>query len=102
MTLCEKFRQAIHPWTDDSPIVRALVLNVLDSMAETHYEVDLSMSGLFKEHCRQQYPSKWVIQECVNRGIGLVYGSDAHAVDHVGRGYEEMCCLVPVMAGGSE
>jgi len=43
---------------------------------------------------RESYPAPWIVQAARQLKIPLVYGSDAHAVEDVGRAYDYYLQLI--------
>ena len=86
-TLCNKFQRCFNPVNKTGERVQKAVTGLLDYMRLHGYELDVNASGLYKPHCREIYPSPWIIERAAALKIPLVYGSDAHAVKEVGRGY---------------
>ena len=88
LTLCNKFQCCFNPDNRTGERVKKAVLDLLAYMRRHGYSLDVNAAGLYKEYCREIYPSPWIIKMAVEMGIPLVYGSDAHSVKDVGRGYE--------------
>ena len=87
-TLCHKFQHYFAQAGKTSKKVQTTVLELLAAMKKGGYSLDVNMAGLFKEYCREPYPAPWIINAARQLRIPLVYGSDAHAVEDVGRAYE--------------
>lgn len=87
LSLANKF-QLKHPLKNPVQF-RPQVQEILDLIRARQMELDLNAAGLFKPDCREIYPSPWILEEALQRGIPLVYGSDAHSVKGVGQGFEE-------------
>jgi histidinol-phosphatase (PHP family) len=87
LTLCNKFKKSLGiERTTDLGIILHLI-------SEKNYTMDLNVGGLFLEDCDETYPPLDIIKEAKKLGIPLIYGSDAHAVKAVGRGYEKVKLL---------
>jgi len=93
-TLCNKFQCYFNPANTISERVRKEVADILGYMRRHGYSLDVNAAGLYKEYCREIYPSPWIIQMAREMKIPLVYGSDAHAVKDVGRGYDVYEALI--------
>lgn len=87
-SLCNKFQCCFNPERKVAEEVKKEVIALLDYMSQHGYSLDVNAAGLYKEYCREIYPSFWVIALAAQRDIPLVYGSDAHAISEVGRSYE--------------
>jgi histidinol-phosphatase (PHP family) len=94
LTLCNKFQHYFKQAEIISDKVKEKVMDVLYYMKEHNYSLDANMAGLFKEYCREPYPSPWIYRAAQQLHIPLIYGSDAHAVDQVGRGYDVYLKLI--------
>lgn len=57
---------------------------LLATMKEKGYSLDFNSSGLRKELCLETYPSSHVLQQAIDYGIPLQFGSDAHVARDVG------------------
>ena len=68
--------------------LRELVLPALDRVAAAGMAIEINTSG--RHHpCREFYPSLPILTWAAERGIGLVFGSDAHSPARVGDGFPE-------------
>lgn len=86
MTLVRKFQKQF-PFEEKK--VKA-IFEILDLLKIKNYELDYNGAGLTKPLCEEAYPSAWVINEAVKRGIPLIYGSDAHSVKGLGQGFHDL------------
>jgi len=72
----------------------ALVDQILDLMATQHRELDLNLAGLYKPFCNDFYPGAQCLAHAKQRGISLIFGSDAHDIMSVGRGQHLVTKLI--------
>lgn len=86
MTLANKFRLK-YPIAQES---MEEIIDILENVSKYDYELDYNGAGTAKPLCREPYPPEWVISEAKNRGIRLVYGSDAHQAKELGQGLGNM------------
>lgn len=86
MTLCNKFKQFLE-W-EETINVKQNQIDLLQLMKQERYELDVNTAGLFKPYCRETYPPTDLIEYARQLQIPLVYGSDSHCVEDVGRGYK--------------
>lgn len=70
-----------------------LALNALDAIKESGMAIEINTAGLRKP-VGELYPSLTLIQEALKKEIPLTLGSDAHAPEHVGVGYEQALGLL--------
>jgi histidinol-phosphatase (PHP family) len=54
-------------------------------MAHLGFSLELNASGLDLVHRRRPYPAPWMVELAQSLGVPLVYGSDAHRPEDVGR-----------------
>ncbi|MBU3957991.1 MAG: hypothetical protein KKB25_02865 [Nanoarchaeota archaeon] len=54
--------------------------------------IEVNASGLDK--CKEQYPSKKILEMCFGLGIPITLGSDAHSPDAVGKHFKEIIDLI--------
>lgn len=89
LTLCQKFQSAfLKEKTDISEKSFLLIEQILDSGKEKGYELDYNTAGLFKEYCKETYPTSQIMDIVKTKEIPFVYGSDSHGMKDVGRGYD--------------
>ncbi|MEJ6400872.1 histidinol-phosphatase HisJ [Nicoliella lavandulae] len=65
----------------------ALIQKILRVMAKRHLSLDVNSAGLYKKFCNDFYPGTQIFTMAKQIDIPMVFGSDAHAIDEVGRGY---------------
>lgn len=88
LTICRKFQLHFDPQGLQRQAAGDQVLDLLVYMREHGYSLDMNVAGLFKEECLETYVPQWVVQTAKKLEIPMVYGSDAHAVQEVGRAYD--------------
>ncbi|MBU8879741.1 histidinol-phosphatase HisJ [Bacillus sp. FJAT-29790] len=86
MTLVNKFQKRFPIKKDFSEEI----MDVLSAIKTKGYEIDYNGAGYFKPLCKESYPPEWAAKEALNRGIPLVYGSDAHQIKDLGQGQNLM------------
>lgn len=79
--LCKKF--GFYPTFDPT----ALFESFLETARDRSVAIEINTSGLQKK-CRQMYPALSILKMASAMGIGLTFGSDAHAPEEVGRDFE--------------
>lgn len=88
LTLYNKFQKMLNPKGDISNSAKQVVLETLSMIKSSGFELDVNVSGLFKEECGEVYPSPWILKIAQEMKIEMVYGSDAHGIEDVGRAYD--------------
>lgn len=73
-SLIHKFQHALPSLPSDSHHLNG----VLNAIHQAGYEVDMNSAGLAKPYCRESYPPEHWIQQAMNLGVPVVFGSDAH------------------------
>ena len=86
INLIEKFALKLPP-IDEAQIKRRLE-GILPKLAQGGVGIDVNTAGLRVPTCGKPYVPEWFFAACKERGIPLVYGSDAHRPDQVGFGYD--------------
>ncbi len=66
--------------------IRDYVLPALDKIAQANMAIEINTSGLIHS-IHEVYPAQHILAWAAERGIGLVFGSDAHSPDRVGDGF---------------
>ncbi len=72
--------------------VRLLAKNALKAIKKSNMVMEINTSGLRKPTA-EIYPSKPLLQEAYSLEIPITFSSDAHAVKHIGAGYEQAIAL---------
>jgi len=72
--------------------IRLLAKNALDAIKQSGMTLEINAAGLRKP-VAEPYPSKMLLEEAYALDIPITFGSDAHTVDQVGYGYEEVAAL---------
>ncbi|EHN59774.1 histidinol-phosphatase HisJ [Oenococcus kitaharae] len=87
MSLIKKYADFFKLPDDFGADSLALINRTLDLLAKQGRELDFNTAGLYKTYCNDFYPGRQICQLAQKKGIPLVFGSDAHAISEVGRGY---------------
>lgn len=78
---------------------RGLVEPVLERMAENHLGMEINTGVLRRGH-KEFSPCSEILELALSMGVGIVaLGSDAHEVNHLGRGIKEAYRLVKRLEG---
>lgn len=64
----------------------------LESIADNHLVIELNAAG-WRKPINECYPSAFILQKAFKKGIEITFGSDAHALEHIGFQYESLCAL---------
>lgn len=72
--------------------VGSKLTQTLDCIADMGLVIELNSAGWRKPIC-EAYPSEAILKEAYKRNIPITFGSDSHAIEHIGFGYEELCKL---------
>jgi histidinol-phosphatase (PHP family) len=84
----------------DEKTIREHALPSLDKIAAAGMAIEINTSGM-THSMREQYPSLHILTWAAERGIGLVFGSDAHSPARVGDGFD-IALRLAKMAGFKE
>jgi histidinol-phosphatase (PHP family) len=60
----------------------------LDSARKSGCAIELNTAGLRKD-CREIYPSREILELAFQKGVPITFGSDAHAPEEVGGGFDD-------------
>ncbi|SFJ69564.1 histidinol-phosphatase HisJ [Thermoflavimicrobium dichotomicum] len=88
LTLCQKFQHYFANGLYIPEETRKQILSILSIIKQQGCSLDFNTAGLYKKYCLEPYPSSWIVQKACEWEIPLIFGSDAHAVDQVGRSYD--------------
>ena len=72
--------------------IRILARETLQAIKTSHMTLELNAAGLRKP-IAEIYPTKSLLEEAYSMQIPITFGSDAHSVEQVGFGYEEVISL---------
>ncbi len=86
--LIKKFNSNERYFSESESWYRDLVLETLDSVQKSGISLEINTAGRDKP-CAEQYPSRWIIEECRKRTIPLLLSSDSHSPDTIGRYFSE-------------
>ena len=67
--------------------VRILAKNVLQAIKNSNMVIEVNTAGLRKP-VGEMYPSRDLLEEAYSLNIPITFSSDAHAIEHIGAGYE--------------
>lgn len=84
--LIAKFQRELPPV--ETVQIRRRLERLADLLAESGVGLDVNTAGLRVATCGQAYAPEWFVRRCIERGVEVVYGSDAHRPEHVGVGYD--------------
>jgi histidinol-phosphatase (PHP family) len=65
------------------------VIRVLETIRREGMSLELNTSGL-RRSIKETYPALDIVELAVNRGISIVFGSDAHRPENVGFAFDEL------------
>lgn len=94
MTLIKKFQDLFDLDREFSSDNGQIITSILHVVKEQGRELDLNAAGLYKKFCNEQYPTYSIIKMAKQLKIPLIYGSDAHSIDDIGRGYNGLISLI--------
>ncbi|MCI7485146.1 MAG: histidinol-phosphatase [Helicobacter sp.] len=67
--------------------LRPKIAQTLETIKQSGCIMEINASGLRKP-CLEQYPSREILELAFSIGVPITFSSDAHAINHVGFGYE--------------
>lgn len=83
LNLVDKFKKQIG--TPEEHMLEQQLTQLLGIISRKNYSLDYNHAGLYKPLCGDIYPTKWMVDKARRLEIPLIYGSDAHGVEDVGR-----------------
>lgn len=72
--------------------VRLIAKKAISAIKKSNMTLEINPAGLRKP-IAEQYPSRVLLQECFEADIPVTFGSDAHKLDQIGFGYDEVNLL---------
>ncbi|KRL37310.1 histidinol-phosphatase HisJ [Liquorilactobacillus uvarum] len=87
MSLIKKYQDYFHlPELFDAANIE-LIKKILDILVDQKREIDFNTAGMYKPYCNDFYPGEQISKLAFQKKIPLIFGSDAHSIEEVGRGY---------------
>lgn len=74
-----------------------LIDEIMTTASQRQLSLDFNSAGLYKKYCNDFYPGIQIALAALNAGVPLIFGSDAHGVDEVGRGWHGMKNFLKVL-----
>ncbi len=74
-------------WKEKEPWYRETVEATLDDIARAGIIMEVNTRGMYRGTVQELYPSAWIMESAVGRGIPLQINSDTHEVEHVTGGF---------------
>ena len=95
MSLCRKYQLAEEMKAEAAGAATSepLALECLTAIRSRGYALDFNTAGLSKPLCRQFYPGESLARQALQLHIPLVFGSDSHGIEDVGRNYNVYECF---------
>ncbi|MXQ54960.1 histidinol-phosphatase HisJ [Shimazuella alba] len=87
LSLCQKFQHYFDEGTLVADKAKNEVEQILILLKKKGIALDFNTAGIDNKYCLEPYPSNWIVKKAQKMGIPFIFGSDAHAVDEVGRSY---------------
>ena len=87
MSLVRKYQDYFHLPSHYDEKNLLLVDEILQDVKQQDRQLDLNLAGLYKPFCNDFYPGQSILTRAQKLDIPLIYGSDAHDILSVGRGY---------------
>ncbi|MQS76067.1 histidinol-phosphatase HisJ [Companilactobacillus halodurans] len=94
MSLVRKYQDYFNLTEDLDDNNLKLVNDILSKIKRQDRQLDLNLAGLYKPLCNDFYPGKQILNLAQKLSIPLVYGSDAHDIESVGRGIHLLKTLI--------
>ncbi|MBU2512091.1 histidinol-phosphatase HisJ [bacterium] len=80
--------QKMYPANFEEAHYQSFYKELFFQIKEKGWDLDFNVAGLRKEMCGEVYINDSMLKWCKHFGIKLIYGSDAHEVDSIGRNYD--------------
>lgn len=64
-----------------------LITQIIKLIKNQGRQLDFNTAGMYKTYCNEFYPGGQICRLAYKNKIPLIYGSDAHSIAEVGRGY---------------
>lgn len=76
-------------FNEDDDYYRNEVLKTLDVISLTNTIVEVNTGGIARGYMDEPYPSKWILEACLDMDIPIMVNSDSHHPDNIDFYYEE-------------
>ena len=74
-----------------------LIDEIMATARKRQLSLDFNSAGLYKKYCNDFYPGSQIALAALNAEVPLIFGSDAHSVDEVGRVWHGMKNFLKVL-----
>lgn len=74
-----------------------IIQKIMEIAQAKRLSLDFNSAGMYKKYGNDFYPGIQIAELAVTNGIRLEFGSDAHAIDEVGRGMHAMQNFVKIL-----
>lgn len=74
-----------------------LIDEIMTTASQRQLSLDFNSAGLYKKYCNDFYPGSQIVLAALKAGVPLIFGSDAHGIDQVGRGWHAMKNFLKVL-----
>lgn len=89
LDVIRKNNQGGRYFNEDEAWYRKEVLNTLEIVSLTHAVLEINTGGIARGYTHQPYPSRWILEYCLDMGIPVMVNSDAHHPDAIDCAFEE-------------
>ncbi len=76
-------------FNEDADYYRDEVLKTLDIISLSETIVEINTGGIARGYLNEPYPSKWILEACLDMNIPVMVNSDSHHPDNIDFYYEE-------------
>lgn len=79
---------------EDDEFYHDEVTKTLDVISLTQAILEVNTAGIARGYIKEPYPSKWILEACLDMEIPIMINSDAHHPDNIDRYYHEAVSLL--------
>lgn len=78
-------------FSEDDEVYRNEVYNTLEIISLTHCIVEVNTGGISRGYVNTPYPSRWILEACLDMDIPIMLNSDTHHPDTIDFYFSEAC-----------
>ena len=77
-------------FSEDEKWYRDIINKILDVIKKSGCIVEVNTGGMARKYLDTTYPSPWILEECLKKGIPITLNSDSHTPENIVFGFEKV------------
>jgi len=77
-------------FSEDEKWYRDIISKILNEVKRSGCIIEVNTGGMARKYIDTTYPSLWILEECLKKGIPITLNSDSHTPENIIFGFEEV------------